>query len=423
MSDQFTRNRIFTVVWAALAAFLTYSFIYAFRKPLSAATFEGMTVFGMSYKAVVIITYVIGYMSAKGFGIKIISELPNVGRRRFLLILILVSWLGLLLFAITPAPYNIVWVFMNGFPLGLMWGILFSYIEGRNSTDILATFLCVSFIYSSGIVKSIGQWLVVSMGVSEFWMPFIVGAMGFPFLLMASWMLEQIPPPSEADKASRSERVPLDSAGRKALFSQFRVGLIAVFALNVVLTICRDIKDNFMVDIWQSLNVTANSNTGVYAQIETLVSIVILVLLAGVVLIKNSKYALKSLHFIIAAGLLLVMGSTYMYTSGQMSAIVWMVLHGVGLYLSYIAFQSVYYERFIAAFQVKGNVGYLIYLADFIGYIGSVTILLLKEFVGFDVQWDVFFIYMSYATCVVGILTMVVAHVYFSWKMRAVEGV
>jgi len=421
MSDQSTRNRIFTVVWAALAAFLTYSFIYAFRKPLSAATFEGMTVFGMSYKVVVIITYVIGYMSAKGFGIKIISELPNVGRRRFLLMLILVSWLGLLLFAVTPAPYNIVWVFMNGFPLGLMWGILFSYIEGRNSTDILATFLCVSFIYSSGIVKSIGQWLVVSMGVSEFWMPFIVGAMGFPFLLMASWMLEQIPPPSEADKASRSERVPLDSAGRKALFSQFRVGLIAVFALNVVLTICRDIKDNFMVDIWQSLNVTANSDTGVYAQIETLVSIVILVLLAGVVLIKNSKYALKSLHFIIAAGLLLVMGSTYLYTSGQMSALVWMVLHGVGLYLSYIAFQSVYYERFIAAFQVKGNVGYLIYLADFIGYIGSVTILLLKEFVGFDVQWDVFFIYMSYTTCIVGILTMVVAHVYFSWKMRAVE--
>ena len=421
MSSQFTRNRIFTIVWAALAAFLTYSFIYAFRKPLSAATFEGMTVFGMSYKVVVIVTYVIGYMSAKGFGIKIISELPNVGRRRFLLMLILVSWLGLLLFALTPAPYNIVWVFMNGFPLGLMWGILFSYIEGRNSTDILATFLCVSFIYSSGIVKSIGQWLVVSMGVSEFWMPFIVGAMGFPFLLMASWMLEQIPPPSEADKASRSERVPLDSAGRKELFNQFRVGLIAVFALNVVLTICRDIKDNFLVDIWQSLNVTANSNTGVYAQIETLVSIVILILLAGVVLIKNSKYALKSLHFIIAAGLLLVMGSTYLYTSGQMSAIVWMVLHGVGLYLSYIAFQSVYYERFIAAFQVKGNVGYLIYLADFIGYIGSVTILLLKEFVGFEVQWDVFFIYLSYATCVVGILTMVVAHVYFSRKMRVSE--
>jgi len=90
----------------------------------------------------------------------------------------------------------------------------------------------------------------------------------------------------------------------------------------------------------------------------------------------------------------------------------------VGLYLSYIAFQSVYYERFIAAFQVKGNVGYLIYLADFLGYIGSVTILLLKEFVGFEVQWDVFFIYMSYVTCAVGLLTMVVAHFYFSWKMR-----
>ncbi len=416
-----TQNRIFTIVWAALAAFLTYSFIYAFRKPLSAATFEGMTVFGISYKVVVIVTYVFGYMAAKGFGIKIISELSNVGRRRFLLILISISWLGLFLFALTPAPYNIPWVFLNGFPLGLMWGILFSYIEGRNSTDILATFLCVSFIYSSGIVKSIGQWLVVSMGVSEFWMPFTVGAMGFPFLLMASWMLEKIPAPSEADKASRSERIPLDSAGRKALFRQFRVGLIAVLLLNVVLTICRDIKDNFLVDIWQSLNVTAVSNTSIYAQIETIVSLVVLVLVGAIVLIKNSKYALKSLHFIIAAGLLLVLGSTYLYTIGQMSALVWMVLHGVGLYLSYIAFQSVYYERFIAAFQVKGNVGYLIYLADFVGYIGSVAILLIKEFVGFEVQWNVFFIYMSYITCIVGVLMMVVAHIYFSWKMKVAE--
>jgi len=49
MSDQ-SRNRILTVAWAAAAAFLTYSFVYAFRKPLTAATFEGLTVFGMNYK-------------------------------------------------------------------------------------------------------------------------------------------------------------------------------------------------------------------------------------------------------------------------------------------------------------------------------------------------------------------------------------
>ena len=44
-----------------MAALVTYMSMYAFRKPLSAATFEGLTYWGMDYKIIAIISQVIGY--------------------------------------------------------------------------------------------------------------------------------------------------------------------------------------------------------------------------------------------------------------------------------------------------------------------------------------------------------------------------
>ena len=90
-----------------------------------------------------------------------------------MLTLVGIAGVALVLFAITPAPYNIIWMLVNGFPLGMIWGLVFSYLEGRKNTEILGAGLCVSFIVSSGVVKSMGKYVMLSWGVSEFWMPFV----------------------------------------------------------------------------------------------------------------------------------------------------------------------------------------------------------------------------------------------------------
>jgi hypothetical protein len=81
----------------------------------------------------------------------------------------------LVLFAIVPAPYNAVFLFINGFPLGMLWGVVFSYVEGRRSTDFIGAALAVSFIFASGFVKSVGGWLLLEFNLSEFWVPFVTG--------------------------------------------------------------------------------------------------------------------------------------------------------------------------------------------------------------------------------------------------------
>lgn len=73
------------VAWAGGTALLSYSLVYALRKPFTAAEFDGLEVGGMDYKIAVSIIQLIGYVCAKMLGIKYISELKPEGRLRFII--------------------------------------------------------------------------------------------------------------------------------------------------------------------------------------------------------------------------------------------------------------------------------------------------------------------------------------------------
>ena len=89
-------------------------------------------------------------------GIKLISELRREERLRFILMSVVMAELSLVFFGLLSAPYNIAAMFLNGLSLGCMWGIIFSFIEGRRMTDVLASLLGVSMVISSGTAKSVG---------------------------------------------------------------------------------------------------------------------------------------------------------------------------------------------------------------------------------------------------------------------------
>ena len=119
------------VLWAGGTALLSYSLVYALRKPFTAAEFDGLQVAGMDYKIVVSIIQLIGYVCAKMLGIKYISELKPEGRLRFIVGSAALSELSLVAFGLLPTPYNIFALFFNGLSLGCMWGVIFSFLEGR----------------------------------------------------------------------------------------------------------------------------------------------------------------------------------------------------------------------------------------------------------------------------------------------------
>ena len=158
-SNKTSRKRIsdlLFILWAGGAALLSYSLVYMLRKPYTAAAFEDLEVFNMDYKVAVTIVQILGYVVSKFMGIKLISELRREERLRFILMSVVMAELSLVFFGLLSAPYNIAAMFLNGLSLGCMWGIIFSFIEGRRMTDVLASLLGVSMVISSGTAKSAG---------------------------------------------------------------------------------------------------------------------------------------------------------------------------------------------------------------------------------------------------------------------------
>lgn len=122
----------------------------------------------MDYKIAVSIIQLLGYVTAKFLDIKFISELRPEGRLKFIIGSAALSEVSLLAFGLMPVPYNIAALFFNGLSLGCMWGVIFSFLEGRRTTDILASIMGVSMALSSGVAKSLGLYAMNDLGVSEF---------------------------------------------------------------------------------------------------------------------------------------------------------------------------------------------------------------------------------------------------------------
>lgn len=214
-------------VWAVLAAFGTYFCMYGFRKPYTAADFDGYLLWGIGYKTVLVSSQIIGYALSKFIGIKVISELGNQNRTKILIGFILFAQLMLVGFGLVPPSYGIIFLFLNGLPLGMVYGIVQSYLEGRKMTEALIAGLCVSFILADGFTKTIGSY-ILQRGISPFWMPGLAGFLFIIPIMFFTWMLTKIPPPSLEDEALRVKRTPLSGKERVVLLKRFGWGIFFI---------------------------------------------------------------------------------------------------------------------------------------------------------------------------------------------------
>ena len=377
------------ILHASSAAFITYLSMYAFRKPFTAATYDGLKLWGVDYKILLIITQLIGYTISKYIGIKLVSELTARNRVKILILLLAIAWFSLFLFAITPFPYNLPFMFLNGLPLGMIWGVVFGFLEGRKSTELLGAVMASSFIVSSGLVKSVGRFVLDNWAVSEFWMPFVTGLVFLPILVIGVRMLSKIAPPDDHDKMLRTERVPMNSYERKMFVLRFAPGIVFSILVYVGLTIFRDMRDNFAVEFWSALGYSKTPELLVFSEVPIAISV--LIIIALMILIKNNRLAFYSNHFItIFSGFLLLI-TTWLFSIQSLDPVLWMIIAGFSMYLPYIAFHTLYFERWIAHFKYKSNIGFLMSMADAAGYLGSTIILLVKNFGAPQISWIEFF--------------------------------
>jgi hypothetical protein len=411
--------RYVQALYLAAISFLAYVSVYGFRKPFTVAEFTGVKYWGISYQTLLIISQVIGYMLSKFYGIVLISSMKKTGRWKLFAGLISVAWACLFLLAIVPQPWGMLCMLVNGYMLGFMWGFVFSYIEGRRTTDLIASALAVSFIFAGGFTRSVAKWLLIDLHVSQQWMPFLAGAFFVPPLALLIYLLERAPLPDEEDIADRSERLPMTKDDRRNLIKTYGAGLIFILVTYVLLTIIRDVRDSFMSNMWGELG--HSGDYAIFTRTETITSVTVLAMLCLMMFIRDNMRAFRLTHILILAGLLIAGISSYLFRNGQLGGVAWMQLTSLGLYMSYIPYNCIFFERMIAALRLKGNVGFLIYLVDAFGYMGSLTVMLTKEGLGSGMKWTPFYSGAVVLFSLIGVGGILFSYFYFDRKYRSAQ--
>lgn len=411
--NETTRKRLFDflfILWAGGAALLSYSLVYALRKPFTAASFENAEFFDLDYKVVVTISQILGYVISKFIGIKLISELKAEERFKFILTSVLLAEASLILFGLLSTPFNVAAMFLNGLSLGCMWGVIFSFIEGRRVTDILASLLGVSMVVSSGTAKSVGLYVMNHLHVSEFWMPALIGAVALPLLLLLGWALNRLPKPTQEDIAMKSERETLNGRQRRELFKSYMPFLSMLFVANIAIVVLRDIKEDFLVNI---IDVSSYS-PWLFVRIDSIVTLIILGIFGLMVFVKDNLKALSVLFVLIMSGMVVMSVVSFGQEQFRLSPVAWLFIQSLCLYITYLTFQTIFFDRFIACFRIRGNVGFFIVTTDFLGYTGTVVVLVLKEFCNPNIDWALFYNqlagYVGIFCCIVFACTFVYLH-------------
>ena len=202
----------------------------------------------------------------------------------------------------------------------------------------------------------------------------------------------------------------MDRSLRKDFLNNHGLLFFGLVLIYVLVTASRDFRDNFTVEFWSEMGYADQPLLITLTEIP--IAILVLVMSSMAVLIYSNKKAFSGSLIAVLLGAILLWGSTVFMKSGALSPVHWMTISGLGIYLPYILFHCVVFERLLALLRYKGTIGFLFYVADSLGYLVSVLILLGKELIQYKGSWLSFFLQLN---TYVG-LGMTIVAVLLIWK-------
>jgi hypothetical protein len=303
-------------------------------------------------------------------------------------------------------------MFFNSLPLGMIWGLLWSFLEGRRFSEILGSTITLSIVFASGLMKTIGS-IVLNHGFSEFWMPCVVGALFFPLIVLTSYILELLPNPSAEDIRIRTKRVPMSGADRIRFLLTFWPGLLASTICYMLLTVFRNFREDFSIEIAGALGV---SGSAIFAESEIIVSVVLLIPICLLNLVKENINSMIGCHLIVVTGWMISGGAAILYQKGWIGGMALIVFSGIGLHTGYIPLSSVFFDRMIATYKYPATSGFLMYVSDSLGQLLTFPMFLFKNFAAPDLSWGNFFLMSTMFVSCAGTLLILLSLIYFVWK-------
>ena len=343
--------------------------MYAIRKPFTALVYS-QDILGYGIKSWMVLAQLLGYTLSKFVGIKWLGELNRNHRFRMIVLILTSATIPLLLMGFSNCKYWPIWMLLNGFPLGLIWGIVFSYIEGRNLTELIGAILACTFIFSSGFVKSIAILLQESHFSLEF-IPFYVAIIFLIPAIIFSYLLEKMPKPSNEEILANAPRTALTKSERKAINKKYFGFLFAIVLLYGFLTLLRDIRDNFGAEIMSGLHIYNAKNL---TQLESIITIIMLVSIPFISRVKNHYNAILITIVATFIGGLICISTSILFKNQVIDGMGLLLFSGGGIYVGYILINISIMNRLIGFNGTPANSGFLVYMADSAGYLCSLFI-------------------------------------------------
>jgi hypothetical protein len=266
-------------------------------------------------------------------------------------------------------------------------------------------------------VPLIGSSVSVALGkVSEGWMPFVAGLHFLPLFFISVVLLNQLPRPNKADVDEWVERSPMNRDDRLAFVRQFLFGLVLLCGAYFFLTAYRDFRDNYQVELLDELGYSYAQNKAIISRAETLVMFGVICALGLLSLFRQNRFALIAAFSIMTTGMALIGVATLLLDAKLINGFWWMTLIGVGSYLAYVPYGSMLFDRLIASMRVVATAVFAIYVADAIGYTGSVGVQLFRDLFSSGTSRLGFFKGYSYFLSVFGSICLVWSCFYFLRK-------
>ena len=400
--------------WSMIAAFGCYFCVYGFRKPFTAGQYVDQYWLGIHWKSILISSQIAGYMLSKWCGIFFVSSITWEKRARAIILSILVAEFALLGFGLIPRPWNLLFLVLNGLPLGMIFGYIQGYLEGKRNTELYIAALGSSFILADGVSKSVGI-NILNWGISETWMPFFAGLLYVIPLLFFVWMLTQIPKPNQQEIADRSEREPMSQSDRLQVVKQLWPGILSISLLYLCASLLRGIRSDFAPEIWKYLGFISLPQT--YSQTEIWVTLGILGINGSLVLIRSNFNAFFISIFAIALGFVLLIFAGF-WGVDHLNPFWLIVITGFGIYLPYLTITTSVFERMIAITRHKANIGFLMYIVDSIGYLGYNVLLLMLGFIAPNINIPELFFDWIKAMGIIGLMICLGSSIYFLKRLK-----
>eukprot|EP00045_Choanoeca_perplexa_P005507 m.46603 g.46603 ORF g.46603 m.46603 type:complete len:443 (-) comp13159_c0_seq1:8-1336(-) len=373
----------------------------------------------LQLKVWISIASTVGYALSKIPAYSIVSTMPREKRKRWIILLILsMLVLSLGFYAILPHFAQPIGVFLGALPASWVFGIMFTYLEGRRSTEITSGMLNFFIILGGALARAVGSAILDALPSNlHAWMPLITAGIGLPIAIVCVFLLDAVPQPTLADVRERAVRRPMPAAERGAFLKRFWPGL-ALLSLNYMLMVTfRSFRDYFCANVYKDMlhrDVTSMD----YILADWPAGAVACSMMMGVAAVRDNRKGVQAMHVMMVLGAVILAAITVLFQIHYLSGEVSIICIGIGLYVAWLPSQAILFDRILSASDTPGTSVFLIFATDFLGYVGTLALLIYKSFADIGSVTDLF-LYTSLGLAGSVLLLSVGSVIYFNRVLPA----